>query len=85
MTASAAQQWDEETDILVIGSGAAGGLSAALTATSGGIVWAPGNFLAKAAGVFDPPDKIRAYLRAEFGKHDDKELTEAFIESVPEA
>jgi succinate dehydrogenase/fumarate reductase flavoprotein subunit len=100
-----AQEWDEETDILVVGSGAAG-LSAAVfaalkgarvllcektaqvggtTATSGGIVWAPGNHLAKEAGIVDSPDKVRSYLRAEFGNHYDEELTEAFIEAVPEA
>lgn len=99
------QAWDEETDILVIGSGAAG-LSAALfarlkgadvilcektaqvggtTATSGGVVWAPGNRFAKQAGIVDPPEKVREYLRAEFGNHYHEELTEAFIEAVPEA
>ena len=105
MTAMPQRKWDDETDILVVGSGA-GGLSAAVfaslggartilcektaqvggtTATSGGIVWAPGNFFAKDAGIVDPPGMVRAYLRAEFGNYMDEELTEAFIEAVPEA
>ena len=105
MPISPTQEWDDETDLLVVGSGAAG-LSAALfaalkgarvllcektaqvggtTATSGGIVWAPGNHFAREAGIVDPPDNARAYLRAEFGNHYDEELTEAFIAAVPEA
>jgi len=105
MSAQAGRNWDEETELLVVGSGAAG-LSAALfarlkgadvilcektaqvggtTATSGGIVWAPRNFLAREAGIEDTPEDVRTYLQTEFGKLNNTELTEAFIEAVPEA
>jgi 3-oxosteroid 1-dehydrogenase len=55
------------------------------TATSGGVVWAPGNHLSREAGVVDTAEDARAYLRAEAGDHYHEELTDAFLEAVPQA
>lgn len=55
------------------------------TATSGGIVWAPGNYHAVQRGINDSSDLVRTYLKGEFGKSYDGELVDAFLESVPEA
>lgn len=105
MTKTIPPSWDDETDLLVFGSGAAG-LSAALfgtisglktllcekasqvggtTASSGGIVWAPGSEFAAAEGIEDASDKVREYLRGEFGEHYNAELTDAFIDAAPKA
>lgn len=97
--------WDEETDVLVFGSGI-GGLSAALfaakadqrvllcektrkvggtTATSGGIAWIPGNYHASRAGIDDPIDRARAYLKNELGNYYRADLIDAFLESGADA
>jgi 3-oxosteroid 1-dehydrogenase len=55
------------------------------TASSGGIVWAPGNLHARAAGVDDTPERTRQYLQAELGPYFDPALVDAFIESAPKA
>lgn len=55
------------------------------TASSGGIVWAPGNQFAREEGIADSADKVREYLRGEFDKHYNAELTDAFIEAAPKA
>ncbi|TJV46066.1 MAG: FAD-dependent oxidoreductase [Mesorhizobium sp.] len=55
------------------------------TASSGGIVWAPGNLFAKDRGIDDPADQVRTYLKGECGRHYNAELADAFIESAPKA
>jgi succinate dehydrogenase/fumarate reductase flavoprotein subunit len=55
------------------------------TASSGGIVWAPGNRYAVEAGIKDSKENALLYLRTELGSHFDGELADAFLESVPEA
>jgi len=103
ITDMSAQGWDHETDLLVLGSGAAG-LCAALfariqglevllcektaqlggtTASSGGIVWAPGSTHAAAAGIADSKAQVRQYLKGEFGAHEDPVLTDAFVDAAP--
>lgn len=97
--------WDEETDLLIFGAGAAGmtaalvaaqhGLSVMLceklahvggtTATSGGMVFAPGNPQSARAGVPDSLDEARRYLGAELGADASSELMDAFLESSPVA
>ena len=99
------QSWDEETDLLVCGAGAAGmtaalvaahhGLSVLVceklsqvggtTATSGGMVFAPGNPQSGRAGVGDSPPDARRYLDAELGPDGASELMAAFLESSPVA
>jgi succinate dehydrogenase/fumarate reductase flavoprotein subunit len=99
------QSWDEETDLLVCGAGAAGmtaalvaahhGLSVLVceklsqvggtTATSGGMVFAPGNPQSGRAGVADSLPDARRYLDAELGPDSASELMAAFLESSPVA
>jgi 3-oxosteroid 1-dehydrogenase len=55
------------------------------TATSGGIVWAPGSHHAVQQGIRDSSDLVRTYLRGEFGKSYNAELVDAFLETVPQA
>lgn len=55
------------------------------TASSGGIVWAPGNKHSVVAGIHDSRENARLYLRTELSSHFDAELADAFLESVPEA
>lgn len=55
------------------------------TASSGGIVWAPGSLHATAAGIRDPKESVQTYLSGEFGKFYDAELTDAFLEAAPRA
>ena len=55
------------------------------TASSGGIVWTPGNQFAVEEAIEDSADKVREYLRGEFGNHYNAELTDAFIEAAPKA
>ncbi len=55
------------------------------TAWSGGMVWAPGSAVAKAAGRADDPAAVRAYLNGLVpGAAEDPRLS-AFLESAPEA
>ena len=102
---SGLKHWDEETDLLVFGAGAAGmtaalvasyqGLSVLVcekrsqvggtTATSGGMVFAPGNPQGARAGVPDSLDDARRYLDAELGPDGSSELMNAFLESSPVA
>ncbi|MCC9205860.1 FAD-dependent oxidoreductase [Arthrobacter sp. zg-Y769] len=54
------------------------------TARSGGWMWTPGNPLAKAAGVEEPREAFRTYLRHVIdAEHYDAERIEAFLEAVP--
>jgi 3-oxosteroid 1-dehydrogenase len=55
------------------------------TATSGGIVWAPGSHHAVRQGIRDSSDLVRTYLRGELGKSYNAELVDAFVETVPQA
>ena len=55
------------------------------TASSGGIVWAPGNTHARRAGVDDPIEQARLYLKSEQGNHYRSDLADAFLESAGEA
>ena len=67
-------------DVLVVEkSGCFGGTSA----VSGGYIWIPGNSLARAAGIADPPDKARQYLRAELGERYDGPFIDAYLEYGP--
>jgi succinate dehydrogenase/fumarate reductase flavoprotein subunit len=52
-------------------------------ALSGGWMWVPGNPLAKQAGVSDPPEVIRDYIRGQTGNYYDQDLVDAFIEFGP--
>lgn len=53
------------------------------SAWSGGWIWAPGNPLARAAGV-DDGDAVRTYLRAALGDDHDGDRVEAFLAAAPE-
>lgn len=55
------------------------------TASSGGIVWIPGNALAKAAGIEDSTEQARTYLRSELREYYRADLVEAFLEAGPKA
>ena len=52
------------------------------TATSGGVIWVPGNSHARKAGIRDTIEAARTYLRHELGNYYREELTEAFLESA---
>lgn len=52
------------------------------TATSGGVLWVPGNHQAKDAGIDDSIEQARSYLRHELGNHYREDLVEAFLESA---
>jgi len=52
------------------------------TATSGGVLWIPGNRQAKEAGIDDSLDRARTYLRHELGNYYREDLAEAFLESA---
>ena len=52
------------------------------TATSGGVLWVPGNRQAKEAGIDDPIENARTYLRHELGNYYREDLAEAFLESA---
>lgn len=92
------------TDVVVLGSGAAG-LSAALSARgrgarvtllekgqsvggtaalSAGVVWAPGNHLAGAAGMVDTPEAAISYISSLSNGRQDPTLVEAFVRAAPE-
>lgn len=52
------------------------------TATSGGVLWVPGNRQAKEAGIDDAIENARTYLRHELGNYYREDLAEAFLESA---
>jgi succinate dehydrogenase/fumarate reductase flavoprotein subunit len=53
------------------------------TAWSGGWMWAPGNPLAKRAGIHEDPQQPRTYLRNELGPHYDAARVDAFLDNAP--
>ena len=53
------------------------------TAWSGGWLWVPRNPLAVAAGIHEPIDAPRAYLRHELGAHYDPARIDAFLAHAP--
>jgi len=53
------------------------------TAWSGGWAWAPGNPLARAAGVVEDKETFRTYLRGVLGADYQGERVDAFLEAVP--
>ncbi|RXH04385.1 FAD-dependent oxidoreductase [Bradyrhizobium vignae] len=53
------------------------------TAWSGGWMWIPGNPLAKAAGIVEPPEQPRLYLRHELADGYDESRVEMFLEQGP--
>ncbi|MES2483644.1 MAG: FAD-dependent oxidoreductase, partial [Pseudomonadota bacterium] len=53
------------------------------TAWSGGWMWIPRNPLAVAAGIADPLDDVRRYLRNVIGAHDDEARLEMFLAHAP--
>lgn len=55
------------------------------TASSGGIIWAPRNPHARAAGAADSREEVLRYLQGETGAAYDAELAEAFVDSAPDA
>ena len=95
--------WDEETDLLVFGAGAAGmtaafvaaneGLDVILcekhsqiggtTATSGGMIFAPGNEHSARMGKPDSIQAARTYLTTELREYANPTFVEAFLEAVP--
>lgn len=52
------------------------------TATSGGVIWVPGNSHARKAGIADSIEAARTYLRHELGNFYRDDLAEAFLESA---
>ncbi|MBN8939604.1 MAG: FAD-dependent oxidoreductase [Rhizobiales bacterium] len=52
------------------------------TATSGGVLWVPGNRQAREAGIDDTIENARTYLRHELGNYYRDDLAEAFLESA---
>ncbi|BFM09766.1 FAD-dependent oxidoreductase [Halioxenophilus aromaticivorans] len=91
------------TDLIVVGSGAAGlaaavaaahrGLNVVLlekdttlggaTAWSGGWMWVPRNFLAKADGINEDLATVRSYLEHELGPRFNAERIDAFLNQAP--
>jgi succinate dehydrogenase/fumarate reductase flavoprotein subunit len=53
------------------------------TAWSGGWAWAPGNPLARAAGVTEDKESFRTYLRSVLGTDYQADRVDAFLEAVP--
>ncbi len=53
------------------------------TAWSGGWIFAPGNPLARRAGIVEDPALARTYLRHVLGPHFDAARVEAFVEAAP--
>ncbi|MFB8829224.1 FAD-dependent oxidoreductase [Azotobacter sp. CWF10] len=54
------------------------------TAFSGGVLWIPGNHLARASGVQDSREAARTYLRNEAGAFHDEKAVDALLEHGPE-
>lgn len=54
------------------------------TAWSGGWMWAPGNPLAKRAGIHEDPQQPRTYLKNELGDRYDAARVDAFLDNAPE-
>lgn len=54
------------------------------TSWSGGWLWAPGNPLAKKAGVDEDPEEFRTYLRAALRDDYDADRVDAFLEASPQ-
>src|SRR2546427_11045526 len=54
------------------------------TAWSGGWMWAPGNPLAKRAGIHEDPQQPRTYLKNELGDRYDAARIDAFLDNAPE-
>ncbi|MBZ6078731.1 FAD-dependent oxidoreductase [Microvirga puerhi] len=52
------------------------------TATSGGVLWVPGNRLAREAGIDDSVERAREYLRHELGNYYRADLVEGFLNSA---
>jgi 3-oxosteroid 1-dehydrogenase len=94
---------EEQVDLVVAGTGAAGmaaamraasrGASVALleksafvggtTAISGGVVWAPGNHHARAAGVEEDPDALLTYMRRASQGRADEALLPVYARELP--
>lgn len=55
------------------------------TATSGGILWIPGNRQAREAGIVDSKEEAHRYLRHELANHYRADLVDAFVESAADA
>ena len=53
------------------------------TAWSGGWMWAPGNPLAKRAGIDEDPQQPRTYLKNELGDRYDSSRVDAFLDNAP--
>lgn len=53
------------------------------TAWSGGWLWVPRNPHARAAGIEEPPEAARAYLRAVLGNRYEAARVEAYLEAAP--
>lgn len=54
------------------------------TAWSGGWIWAPGNPVARRAGIVDDPAEPRQYLQAVLGNHFNPQRIDAFLAAAPE-
>lgn len=53
------------------------------TAYSAGVIWIPGNSLAKAAGISDPPQDALRYMQEEAGQHFDAAKAQAYVREAP--
>lgn len=55
------------------------------TALSGGVVWVPGNPVARSQGVDDDPADVLNYLGSEAGNYLDRDMARTFLDRGPEA
>ncbi len=53
-------------------------------AYSGGVLWIPGNHIARKAGIPDSREAALTYIRNEAGAYFDPEATDAFLDTAPE-
>ncbi|CAM5186324.1 Thiamine thiazole synthase [Castellaniella defragrans] len=53
-------------------------------AFSGGVLWIPGNHVARSAGIRDTREEALAYIRNETGENFDPEAIDAFLDAAPE-